>query len=218
MRPGFQKYIDLYKPIMNAMHAAMGECSEFVLHDLSTPESSVVAVCGNVTNRALGAPSTNLVIETLQKYGDDAEDIPVYQSVTKEGKQLKSSTAFIRENGKIVGCFCCNIDLTEYIAASKMLQKFCMIQPLKDSEAKIEVFAQEISEVVEEFISYELQTNPVPVSQMTRADKLLFVERMENKGIFDVKGSAETVAHYLGVSVFTVYNYIKDIRSKAKLV
>lgn len=75
---GFQKYVEIYQPVMRAMHAILGEYSEFILHDLSMPESSVTAVCGNVTERHIGAPTTNLVMETLRKYGDQAEDILCY--------------------------------------------------------------------------------------------------------------------------------------------
>ena len=61
----FQKYVKIYQPIMEAMHAMLGEYSEFILHDLSMPEASVTAVCGNVTGRQIGAPTTNLVMETI---------------------------------------------------------------------------------------------------------------------------------------------------------
>ena len=135
---GFQKYVEIYQPVMRAMHAILGEYSEFILHDLSMPESSVTAVCGNVTERHIGAPTTNLVMETLRKYGDQAEDILCYPSTTKDGRQLKSMTTFIREQGKIVGCLCCNVDLTEYIMAQKLLCGFCKTRLPAEAEPKKE--------------------------------------------------------------------------------
>ena len=214
----FQKYVKIYQPIMEAMHAMLGEYSEFILHDLSMPEASVTAVCGNVTGRQIGAPTTNLVMETISKYGDDAQDVLCYPSVAKDGRQLKSMTTFIREKGKIVGCLCCNIDLTEYIMAQKLLCGFCKTRSPVEEEPKKEVFAQEISEVVEDIIRFELDNLSKPIPHMTRTDKLALVETLEAKGVFDVKGSAETVAQHIGVSVFTVYNYIKEVRSSNKAV
>ena len=51
---------------------------------------------------------------------------------------------------------------------------------------------------------------------MNRNEKLQLIEILDAKGVFDVKGSPEMVARYLGASVFTVYNYMKQIRSSSK--
>lgn len=213
----FQAYIDRYRPIMNAIHAVLGPNSEVILHNLSTPQSSVVATCGNVTNRMLGAPCTNLVIETLRKDGDNAQDILGYRTVSKDGKQMKSFTTFIREEGKIVGCLCCNIDITEHLVVEKLIHHFCQDHTIGEEKAKKEVFAQEISDVVEEIIQYELQSYGKPVAMLQRCDKLALVAALDAKGIFDVKGSPETLAQYLGVSMFTIYNYIKEVRSNNRM-
>ncbi len=213
----FQKYIDIYYPIMEAMHTLLGEHSEFILHDTSRLESSVVAVCGNVTNRPLGAPCTNLIIKTLTKHGDQAQDILGYRSVSKDGREMKSTTNFIRDHGKIVGCLCCNFDLTEFIAAEALLRQFCQLAEPRVEKPHDEVFAQDISEVVEDIIRFELQKLEKPAPYMSRGDRLSLVDVLESKGIFDVKGSVETLAQYLGVSAYTVYNYIKEVRSSNKV-
>lgn len=215
-KSNFQKYIDIYYPIMKAMHELLGERSEFILHDVSRLESSVVAVCGNVTSRPIGAPCTNLIIETLTKQGDQAEDILGYRSVAKDGRVMKSTTIFIRDNGKIVGCMCCNVDLTEYMAAESLLRQFCQFNEPKEEKHNKEVFAQEISEVVEDIIRFELQAIDKPVPHMSREDRLALVEVLETKGVFYVKGAVETLARHLGVSTYTVYNYIKDVRNNNK--
>lgn len=137
-------------------------------------------------------------------------------STTKDGRQLKSMTTFIREQGKIVGCLCCNVDLTEYIMAQKLLCGFCKTRLPAEAEPKKEVFAQEISDVVEDIIHFELDNLSKPIAHMSRADKLAFVETLEAKGVFDVKGAAEMVAQHIGVSIFTVYNYIKEVRNSNK--
>lgn len=216
VRECFQRYYDLFKPVMIAMQSLIGDSSEFILHDLSELQSAVTLVVGSITGRQIGAPTTNLVMEALEKYGDDAEDMMGYLSVSKDGRRLKSYTIFIRdEKGKIVGCFCCNIDLTDYKIMENMLKNFCAINdPMEEEKkSKTEVFAQEISDVVEDIIKYEINCYGKPVPHMNRADKLQLVALLESKGVFDVKGAADIVSHYMGVSVFTVYNYIKEIRS-----
>ncbi|MBE6012580.1 MAG: transcriptional regulator [Lachnospiraceae bacterium] len=216
VKESFKKYYDLFKPVMIAMQSLIGDSSEFILHDLSELQNSVTLVVGNITGRQIGAPTTNLVMEALEKYGDQAEDMLGYLSVSKDGRRLKSYTIFIRdENGKIVGCYCCNIDLTEFNIMENFLKNFCAINDPSENEkkSKTEVFAQEISDVVEDIIKYEISRYDRPVPHMNRADKIQLVTLLESKGVFDVKGAADIVSHYMGVSVFTVYNYLKEIRS-----
>ena len=49
-------------------------------------------------------------------------------------------------------------------------------------------------------------------SHLTVERALHIVENLEQKGIFDVKGAVEYVAERLGVTNFTVYNYLKTVR------
>ena len=80
----------------------------------------------------------------------------------------------------------------------------------------MEIFAQDVGEVVEEIIQYEVDRSNKPVAIMSKADKLQLIENLESKGVFSVKNSAETMAHILGTSVYTIYNYLKEIRNNHK--
>ncbi len=48
----------------------------------------------------------------------------------------------------------------------------------------------------------------VPLAQLPRAEKQRAVRLLEERGAFTYRKSAETVAEALGVSRFTVYNYL----------
>ncbi len=48
----------------------------------------------------------------------------------------------------------------------------------------------------------------VPLAQLSRAEKQRAVRLLEERGAFTYRKSAETVAEALGVSRFTVYNYL----------
>jgi predicted transcriptional regulator YheO len=47
-----------------------------------------------------------------------------------------------------------------------------------------------------------------PLAELPRADKQRAVRMLEERGAFDYRRSAETVAEALGVTRFTVYNYL----------
>ena len=132
-----------------------------------------------------------------------------------DGRELRSSTIFIRdEKGRIIGSLCINQDLTDFIVASKLTQELTAFQrPSTEEEHAEEFFAHDISDVMEDMVRTELELLQKPVAYMQKEDKLALVQRMENKGIFDVKGAVEYVAERLGVTNYTIYNYLKAIRS-----
>jgi len=48
---------------------------------------------------------------------------------------------------------------------------------------------------------------------MTTDEKVRLVKELERKGAFQIKGVVNQVAVRLGVSKFTIYNYLKRIRA-----
>jgi predicted transcriptional regulator YheO len=53
-----------------------------------------------------------------------------------------------------------------------------------------------------------------PLSDMTRADKQRLVRYLDERGAFALRRSVESVAETLGVSRFTVYNYLDAARGE----
>ncbi|WP_225731481.1 MULTISPECIES: helix-turn-helix domain-containing protein [unclassified Nocardia] len=52
-----------------------------------------------------------------------------------------------------------------------------------------------------------------PLAELPRADKQRAVRLLEERGAFSYRRSAETVAEALGVTRFTIYNYLNRTRS-----
>ncbi len=203
--------------MLDGLSKMLGHRYEVILHDLSHVESSIVAIRGNVTNRKIGGPVTNYLLQLLRRYGDSAPDSINYRNVTPEGRVLRSSTMFIRdEDGHIIGSLCINQDLTDFIVSSKLCQELIAFQePVKEDQPE-ELFAHDINEVMESMVQTELEMVQKPVAYMQKEDKLALVGSLEEKGIFDVKGAVEYVAERLGVTNFTIYNYLKEIRCGKK--
>ncbi|WP_258359181.1 helix-turn-helix transcriptional regulator [Moorella sulfitireducens] len=208
--------LEAMKPLARGIAATFGKNCEVVLHDLSEPSRSLIFKAGSVTNREIGAPVTNLVLEALQRYGDTTEDLIGYLNRTKDGKVLKSSTIFIRDDGgKIIGCLCINFDLTEFQVAKNILEDFCQLKDLAEAgfERTQEQFARDINEVVDNVVESVLQELGKPVPVMTKEEKVKAVEMLDDRGIFLVKGAVDVVAQALAVSKYTVYNYLEEARA-----
>lgn len=200
-------------PIAKGIAETFGENAEVVIHDVGKPENSLIFMAGNVTGRKLGAPLTNLALEALKKSGDNASDLIGYQTTTKDGKILKSSTLFIRDvQGKIIGCLCINLDITNLLTCQKILEYYTKTN--KPVEHKtLEEFYKDVNDAMREIVQGVLNDYPIPVKFMQKEDKLQIVKKLDGKGVFLVKGAIDYVATILHVSRYTIYNYLEETRS-----
>lgn len=51
---------------------------------------------------------------------------------------------------------------------------------------------------------------------MQKEHKLKIVEVLDEKGVFLIKGAVDDVANAIGVSRYSVYNYLDEIRAAKK--
>ena len=202
--------------VIPSIQKMLGHRYEFILHDLSHVEDSIIQLEGDVTHRKVGGPATNYLLQLIREQGDEAENKVNYKTVLPDGRVLRCSTMFIRDDeGGILGSLCFNQDLTDYIVARGLLEDVTSFGP-PEGEPPKETFAQDVSEVMESVVDAEVALIQKPVAYMQKEDKLSVVARLEQKGIFAIKNAVEYAAECLGVSNFTVYNYLKEVRGKSK--
>lgn len=183
------------------------------IHDFEDVEHSLIYIAGKVTKRKVGAPLTDLVLRVWRQAKDGVKDIPNYRTTTKDGRILKSSTSFIRDaKGKVIGAFCINIDTTEFQNSIYLLQEYIENDTAFD-EQNSETFASTVGETIEAIVNRAIAKIGKQPSTMSQNEKVKFVEVIEDDGAFLIKGTVDYVASRLGVSKFTVYNYLQKARS-----
>ena len=139
----------------------------------------------------------------------DAQDMIGYLSELPDGRHFKSSTVFLRdESGILRGCLCINMDISPYQSAIDLLSR--AVSTMKPQNP--EIFTRNITEVVDTIVTEQFQQTPVSPEDMTKTQRIAFISELERKGVFEVKGSVERVAQLLGISVFTVYSYLKEVQ------
>lgn len=110
------KNIKKYISIADFLGEVFGENTEIIIHDLTNYDNSIVHIVnGHISNRKIGDPITDLVLEFIATESKgNKQFICNYNSKTIEGKLLYSSTYFIRnEKNEIVGALCLNSDYYE---------------------------------------------------------------------------------------------------------
>ncbi|MCM3653822.1 transcriptional regulator [Metabacillus litoralis] len=206
--------LERYKPIADMIVATFGNYCEVTIHDLSDFQSSLIYVNGNVTGRKPGAPVTDVMLKELHKHGDQIKDMPGFTTRTIDGKILKASISFIRnEDGKVIGCIGINFDITALLSANQILHNLSMTPDIYGMEPVSEMYAKDIGEIFQHIIENTLEEVGTPIDQMRREDKLAFVKQLDDKGVFLINGAIDRISDTLKVSKQTIYNYLDEIRS-----
>ena len=73
-----------------------------------------------------------------------------------------------------------------------------------------EVFTSNVDELLELMMQEAVAGTGKQLSMLTKEDKVAVVRYLDEKGAFLIKKSAERVADFLGISRFTVYNYLNE--------
>lgn len=202
----------MLQPVMKAVAAAVGPHCEVVLHDLSRHdmEHTIAAIeNGHITGRTVGGPSTNLGLEMLRQEAEDHDEFG-YRGRTADGRELRSSSVYFRDrDGHVIAAFCINVDMTPLQAARASLD-----QVLKDDDVptREEIFASDISEVLDNLIETAIANTGRTVALMDRQHKIDVLRYLDEKGAFFVKRAVDRVARRLGISRVTAYNYLESIR------
>lgn len=136
-----------------------------------------------------------------------------YINRTKEGRILRSSSKyFLDEQGNAVGSLCINYDITALVAGQSAMMK---LTSLDKEEATREVLTSNIDELLEILMMEAVESTGHTLDTLDKEDKVAVVRYLDNKGAFLIKKSAERVADFLGISRFTVYNYLNEAQEEA---
>lgn len=202
---------DHAKRTADMMANMFGPRCEVAVHDFSDLQRSLIHIAGNVTSRQIGSPITDLVLNELRKDPKVIRDIPSYRTQSTEGHIMKSTTVFLRdEESNIIGALCTNYDISHLVELSGEIEEFTNFNEEKDTS---ETFYTTVQEVIHDIVDQVVDAFKKAPAQMSREEKIECVGQLDEKGTFLIKGATEHVAAVLGVSKFTIYNYLNHVRS-----
>lgn len=206
--------IEFYTRLAHGIAVQFGSNCEVVVHDLQgrNHEHSIVAIeNGHVTGRKIGDGPSHIVLKSLQNSETQLEDRLAYLTRTKDGKILKSSTIYIRDDhGKIIGIFGINYDISLLAAAADQLRTFTGTD---SEENQAEPISMNIADLLDELIDQSTRAVGKPAALMTKEDKIQFVRLLNEAGAFLITKSGPKVCQYLGISKYTLYSYLDEIKS-----
>lgn len=206
--------------VARGISITMGQSCEVVVHDLSKPQKSVIAVFNNhVTGRQVGEGIRDLVHTVLRSPDFKDEMLANYQTVTKEGKHIKSTTIVIRNESKeVIGALCMNFDLSTFVSTKRFFDDFTKVNNLMPPEGKVvNISNADVLDILDHLIKSTILETGKALDQMTKEDKMQVIQYLDEKGVFLVRGSVNWVASRLKLSRNTVYNYLESYRSSKSI-
>lgn len=202
--------LSLLKQLAKGISAQFGSNCEVVVHDLMAhdTESSIVAIeNGHVTSRHLGDGPSQIVLEALHGDRGKLEDRLNYLTKTGDGKILKSSTIYVRDDhGDAIGIFAINYDITGLLMAERSIK--ALTDAELSSQKEPEKIVQNVNELLEELIEQSVRTVGKPAPLMSKEEKIKAIGFLNDAGAFLITKSGDKVSKYFGISKYTLYSYI----------
>lgn len=204
-----KEILPVLEVLIQGLGKHFGESVEFVVHDYKKDFSkTIVAIAnGNVTKREVGDSGTSIGLKIMQ--GQQADDGKFgYISQTKEGRYLKSSTIYIKDDdNNILGSVCVNCDITDAMVARNFLNGYLGTGAEGEVEATV---YNSVDDLLISLIQESIQYVGTPVALMNREQKVEGIRYLNNKGAFKIKNASVVISKYYDVSRYTIYNYIND--------
>lgn len=223
--------LDFLKQLAHGLAVQFGSSCEVVIHDLTKNDldkSIVYIENGQVSNRRTGDGPSGIVLETLRSDPGKIKDRLAYLTRTDDGRILKSSTLYIRnENGRIAYIFSMNYDITAVLAAENSIQSLIRTEPEENPETDRSDAPQKITHNVTELLDLLIEQAIAkigkPVAMMNKDDKVAVVQYLNNAGAFLITKSGDKISscweyqnlHYTAIWTNNQkqYYYIKEVSS-----
>lgn len=208
--------LEFLKQLAHGLTAQFGSSCEVVIHDLTKKnlDKSIVYIeNGHVSNRHAGDGPSGIVLETLSSDPEKIKDRLAYLTRTEDGRILKSSTLYIRdENGKVAYIFSINYDITALLAVENAVHGLVQTEPESSAENGSadapQTITHNVTELLDLLIEQAIAKVGKPVALMNKDDKTAVVQYLNNAGAFLITKSGDKVSSLLGISKFTLYSYM----------
>lgn len=222
-----QEIMQILAAAVRAVGCVIPRNTEIVLHDLRNPEFSIAEIANaHVTGRKKGDPvlaglrKDKAFITALEECHERITLLADYETFSRDGTPLRSSTAIYRgRDARPFAALCVNVDNNGIAQALNLLQTLSGVTlPAAAPAAEVRSAEQphdSIEDLMKEIISNATSLNPGNRRADTKRAKMMAVQQMQERGIFLMKGGVEKAADALGVTRYTVYNYLDELKSVA---
>lgn len=214
-----KEILQTYSHLAEMVYAQFGESCNATLYSIYNGKGKVVVSKGNLLEDNSGEEMPDYIMQMYERAKDNPPVGYGFINRCHPGYLLRTSLHYIyNENHRLIGCFCISHNMMQIKMVMSFLEEFYRTENyLKEEEPFASTDTQNtiqdfVSQTIDDFINKRLSGRDF--STLPRAQKLLLIEELNQKGIFLVKGTVEIIAKKVHLSKFAIYNYLDEIRSK----
>ena len=205
------------KRMAKGLAGQFGQNCEVVIHDLrgNDLEHSIVAIeNGHVTGRSIGDGPSHIVLESLKGDPKMLQDRISYLTRTSDGRVLKSTTLFIRDDeDRVIGLLGINYDISMLVSLEGSLRDFTGQDRLTSEP---EAISRNVADLLDELLERSVSLVGKPTAMMSKDDKIRAIRFLDDNGAFLITKSGPKVCQYFGISTYTLYSYLDEIRKTSE--
>lgn len=218
-----------YMKLTEFLGIALGPDYEVALHDLTNRDRSIIAIANNhISGREIGAPLTNMALGILRDRSYEHSDYCLqYHGVSVNGKDLRSNTFFIKQDGRLIGMLCINFDDSRYRELSDRILSLCHpdlfltnvlpkpgVPEAAEDHPAPEKFRNSSDAVTVDAVNRELDRMGVVAERLTPEERLKVIAALESSGTFLLKGAVKSAAVSLHCSQASIYRYLSQVKKQ----
>ena len=207
--------LERLKVIAHGLAIQFGPSCEVLIHDLQGDlDTSLVYIeNGTITNRHVGDGPSHVVLDVLN-YDDGSEGRFGYLTKTKDGRILKSSTMYIRDDdGNIAYLLGINQDITEFVMMHRSLESLIGIGQAETGT--VEKITTSVSELLDDLLLEAERLVGKPGPLMNKVERLKAIRYLNEKGAFLISKSSEQIAEHFNISKFTLYSDLNTVKEES---
>ncbi len=202
----------LLNPLVEPLQRAIPGNAEVVLHDFAKLPNTIVAIAGDVTGRTVGSPATDSLLKAVAS--GDVHTTDTYDVRIPGGRELRSTNVVFRDsNGVPAYALSVIVDVTLWRAIHVLAES--MLPPdankPRAENGEDEHFSNDVDALAQQLLTDAIRAARIPVDLMQKRHKISVVDDLKKRGFFLLRDSVETAAAALGVTRFTVYNYLNEL-------
>lgn len=208
-----EEALELLNTFAEGISRFFGRSCESAVYDMDASDRTVLAIYNNhVSGREIGSAGGRYADETLNLRRTDAEDHADYAGtvVVCGEKKIKSMLFCLRgDDGYCLGLGI-HYDITALATAQSALEELAGIESYVEN-ALAAVRHHRLEDIFEDCVHRVGK----PLRQMKKGDRIALVALLKEARAFDFQKAVPYISDKLGVSRFTIYNYLKYAESPA---
>jgi len=198
-----------YFPVADAIATLFRPHVEVVIHDLSSLKVAYIA--NSISRRRIGDSS---VADQVSEESLAQAVIGPYRKVNKDGRNLRSVTAVIRDaDQQPTAMMCINFDVS---TLERIRDEVSALAFLPESlEPHAPFFHDNWRQALDRLMQEVEREEGIPVKSFNTSLRFALIEKISDSGFLSMRNAPPVVAERIGISRAALYKYLKEIRSRA---